>query len=61
MPRYRKWTPPVFDPQMIEVLAGLDDQEPEDGVGLEDLPRGVRDAAEEDRQDRREWDGDLSE
>jgi len=46
---------------MIEVLAGLDDQEPEDGVGLEDLPRGVRDAAEEDRQDRREWDGDLSE
>ncbi len=44
-----------------DFLVALDEYGDPAVVEIEDLPRGVRDAIEEDAQDHREWDGDLSE
>jgi len=53
----------LYDQRFVDFLAGLDDYAggEADTVEIEDVPRSVRDAFEEDQQNRREWDGDLSE
>ena len=50
-----------YDPRFVEYLIGLDDQVDETPIEIDDVPRCVRDAFEEDQLDRREWNGDLSE
>ncbi len=50
-----------YTSRFVDFLVGLDEYGEPDVVGIDDLPTGVRDAIEEDVQDRREWNGDLSE
>ncbi len=50
-----------YDSRFVEYLVGLDDAQAPGVVDIDDMPRDVRDAIEEDQQNRREWNGDLSE